>query len=40
MSSYLLAALPYLAVLAVIVLTHALASVRTAMPMDLRAVFR
>ncbi len=40
MSSYLLSALPYLAVLAVIVLTHAFAPVRAAMPADLRAVFK
>lgn len=40
MSSYLFLALPYLAVLVVIVLTHALANVRSAMPADLRAVFK
>lgn len=40
MSSYAFLALPYLAVLAVIVLTHALAHVRSAMPADLRAVFK
>lgn len=39
MSSYLLSALPYIAVLAVLVATHAAASVRSAMPRDLRAVF-
>lgn len=39
-SSYLLSALPYLAVLAVIILTHLIAPVRSTMPMDLRAVFR
>lgn len=40
MSPYLFLALPYLAVLIVIVLTHALANVRSAMPADLRAVFK
>lgn len=39
-SSYFLSSLPYLAVLAVIVLSHVLSPVRAAMPMDLRAVFR
>ncbi len=39
-SSYALSSLPYVAVLAIIVLTHALAPVRAVMPMDLRAVFR
>lgn len=40
MSSYLLSALPYLSVLAVIILSHLFAPVRSAMPTDLRAVFR
>lgn len=40
LSSFLFLALPYLAVLIVIVLTHALANVRSAMPADLRAVFK
>lgn len=40
MSSYLLSAFPYLSVLAVIVLSHILSPVRSAMPSDLRAVFR
>ena len=40
MSSYVLSAFPYLAVLAVIVLSHPVAPVRSAMPANLRAVFR
>ena len=40
LSAYVFLALPYIAVLVVIALTHALANVRTAMPADLRAVFR
>lgn len=39
LSSYVLSALPYVAVILILVGTHALASVRSSMPMDLRAVF-
>ena len=40
LSAYVFLALPYIAVLVVIVLTHAFGHVRSAMPADLRAVFK